>query len=251
MKADLSSLFVWLALFTSVATAQTLTISAASSLTQALREIGRAYEAAHPNITLRFNFAASGVLVQQLAQGAPVDIFVSADEDSLQRGIDQRLLERMRAQDFASNQLVLVVAAPSPAPSTLPIKTMADLAGPAVRRIAIGKTATVPAGRFAQRVLQDAGLWPALQNKLVQADSVRQVLDYVARGEVDAGFVYRTDAALMPATVQVVQAFSIPVRYSAAVVGSSRFTAQALAFVVHLKSPVAQAVLRRQNFGPP
>ena len=244
MKPLLSSL---LALFTSVATAQTLTISAASSLTQALREIGRAYEATHPNITLRFNFAASGVLVQQLAQGAPVDIFVSADEDSLQRGIDEKLLERMRAQDFASNQLVLVVGAPR----TLPVKTMADLAGPAVRRIAMGKVATVPAGRFAQRVLQDAGLWPALQNKLVQADSVRQVLDYVARGEVDAGFVYRTDAALMPATVQVVQTFSIPVRYSASVVGSSRFTAQAFAFVVHLKSPAAQAVLQRHSFGPP
>ena len=244
MKTLLISL---LALFTSVATAQTLTVSAASSLTQALREIGRAYEAAHPNITLRFNFAASGVLVQQLAQGAPVDIFASADEDSLQRGIDQKLLERMRVQDFASNQLVLVVAAPS----TAPIKTLADLAGPAVRRIAIGKIATVPAGRYAQRVLQDAGLWAPLQSKLVQADSVRQVLDYVARGEVDAGFVYRTDAALMPAAVQVVQTFSIPVRYSAAVVGSSRFTAQALAFVVHLKSPTAQAVLQRHSFGPP
>ena len=244
MKALLFSL---LALSTSVATAQTLTVSAAASLTQALREIGRAYEAAHPTITLRFNFAASGVLLQQVAQGAPVDIFISADEESVQRGINEKLLDGASRLDFASNQLVLVVGAPS----TAPIKTVADLAVPAVRRIAMGKTATVPAGRYAQRVLQDAGLWPMLRAKIVQADNVRQVLDYVARGEVDAGFVYRTDAALMPSTVRVMQTFSIPVRYPAAVVSSSRFKAQALEFIAHLKTPTAQAVLQGQGFGPP
>jgi molybdate transport system substrate-binding protein len=108
-------------------------------------------------------------------------------------------------------------------------------------------------GRYTLQVLERAGLWQSLQPKFVPADSVRQVLDYVARGEVDAGFVYRTDATMLPEAVRVVLTATghAPVRCPAAVVSDSRNKVLALAFVEYLASPGAQAVLARHGFGPP
>ena len=236
-----------LALLANVAAAQTLTVSAAASLGQAMRETARLFEAAHSGASLRLNFAASGVLIQQMAQGAPVDVLLSADEESLRRGLELKLLDSASRRYFASNQMVLVV----PAGASARVKQLADLAQPAVRRIALGKPATVPAGRHAQQALQHAGLWLSLQPRLVQADNVRQVLDYVARGEVDAGFVYRTDAALMPDAVRVIQVISGPVRYPAAAATDSRQPALARTFIAFLLSPEAQALLQGHGFGAP
>ena len=238
-----------LALLANVAAAQTLTVSAAASLGQAMRETARLFEAAHSGASLRLNFAASGVLIQQMAQGAPVDVLLSADEESLRRGLELKLLDPASRHYFATNQMVLVV--PRVAGASAQIKQLADLAQPAVRRIALGKPATVPAGRHAQQALQDAGLWLSLQPRLVQADNVRQVLDYVARGEVDAGFVYRTDAALMPDAVRVIQVISGPVRYPAAAATDSRQPALARTFIAFLLSPEAQALLQGHGFGAP
>ena len=231
------------------AAAQQITVSAAASLTDAFKVLGPKFEATKPGATVRFNFAASGVLLQQIAQGAPVDVFASADQETMGRAAEQKLIDAATRRNFASNALVLI----EPLRDAVGVRSLQDLAGPGVRKIAVGKTATVPVGRYTRQVLEGAGLWSMLEPKFVQADSVRQVLDYVARGEVEAGFVYRTDAALMADKVKVVLTAEghTPVRYPAAVVGDSRHKAVAKDFVDYLSTAPAQAVLARLGFGKP
>jgi molybdate transport system substrate-binding protein len=229
--------------------AQTLTVSAAASLTDVLRELGPRFEAARPGVSVRFNFAASGVLIRQIVQGAPVDVFVSADPQTVDEGVRLKVLDPATRRDVARNALVMVV----PAKGGLPLADPADLAQPSVRRVAIGKPATVPAGRYAQQALTEAGVWPALATRAVYADSVRQVLDYVARGEVEAGFVYRTDAMRMHDRVRVVARLRghPPIVYPAVVVADSPARVAAGLFIDYLTSPEAQAVLARHGFESP
>ncbi|WP_280151389.1 molybdate ABC transporter substrate-binding protein [Piscinibacter sp. XHJ-5] len=231
------------------AAAQQLTVSAAASLTDAFREVGRRFEAFRPGVTVRFNFAASGVLMQQIAQGAPADVFASADQETMDRGVALRLVDAASRRDFAANTLVLIV----PARDAPPVEQLADLRQPAIRRVAIGKPATVPVGRYTREALVAAGLWSALEPRLVQADSVRQVLDYVARGETEAGFVYRTDAAVMADKVRIVQTLRDhpPVRYPVAAVADSRHPVLAREFTAFLTGAQAQEVLVRFGFVPP
>ena len=230
-----------------LASAQQLTVSAAASLTDAFKEIAPRFEAARPGATVRFNFAASGVLLQQVAQGAPVDVFASADQETMDRAAAQKLIAAGTRRDFASNALVLI------APPGSQVRQLADLAHADVRRVAVGKVASVPVGRYTQQALEGARLWGGLQPKLVFADNVRQVLDYVARGEVDAGFVYRTDAEPARAKVAIVMAVGghAPVSYPAAAVADSRQAALARDFVNFLGAAEAQAILARHGFGRP
>lgn len=229
--------------------AQTLTVSAAASLAPVLKALAPRFEAGQTGVALRFNFAASGVLLQQLRQGAPVDVFASADQDTVTRGLAQNLLDGNTARDFARNSVVLVV----PAQGGPALHTLADLTRPAVKRLAGGKVATVPVGRYAREALDASRLWPGLAPKWVDCDSVRQVLDYVVRGEVDAGFVYRTDALSAADKVRVVLTLSshTPVRYPVAVVSDSRHKALARDFIAFLTSPPAQDVLARYGFDKP
>ncbi|AGU51297.1 putative molybdenum ABC transporter, molybdenum-binding protein ModA [Variovorax paradoxus B4] len=231
------------------AAAQQITVSAAASLTDAFKELGPKFEAAKPGATVRFNFAASGVLLQQIGQGAPVDVFASADQETMGRAAEQNLVDTATRRNFASNALVLI----EPAKGAVGVKSLQDLAGAGVRKIAVGKTATVPVGRYTRQVLDGAGLWSVLEPKFVQADSVRQVLDYVARGEVEAGFVYRTDAAVMSEKVRVAFAptTAMPVTYPVAVVAESRQKTLAGDFVAFLSSDAAREVLARYGFGKP
>jgi len=229
-----------------LASAQQLTVSAAASLTDAFNEIGAKFEASRPGVTVRFNFAASGVLLQQIRQGAPVDVFASADQATVARGIDAQLFDAKTKQDFAANSVVLIV----PAQGTPFVKTLADLSNPAVKRIALGKPATVPVGRYTQQALEAAGQWAPLEPKFVQADSVRQVLDYVSRGEAEAGFVYRTDAMLAPGTVRIALTVEghAPVTYPAIMVSASRQQPLAKDFIAFLSTPAAQKVLEHYGF---
>jgi molybdate transport system substrate-binding protein len=235
-----------------------ITVSAAASLSNALRDLAPRFEAAHPATRLRLNFGASGALLAQMARGAPVDVFISADQETMDRAQAQGLVRAAQRRNVASNTLVVVVpavAGPSsnpPRPASLP-KTLDDLTRPAFARIAVGLPASVPAGRYAQGVLEAAGLWTAISPKVVGAHSVRQALDYVARAEVDAGFVYATDAALMPDKVQV--AFTVPtaqpILYPAAPLAAAAQAAQGMKFVDFLLTPGAQAVLAKHGFGRP
>jgi molybdate transport system substrate-binding protein len=231
------------------AAAQQITVSAAASLTDAFKELGPRFEAARPGATVRFNFAASGVLLQQISQGAPVDVFASADQETMARAADQKLVDTDTRKNFASNSLVLI----EPARDGVDIKRLQDLSGAAVKKIAIGKVATVPVGRYTKQALDAANLWTTLEPKFVQADSVRQVLDYVGRGEVEAGFVYRTDAAVMADKVKIVLSPEghTPVSYPVAVVAESKQKAVARDFVTFLSTDAAQQVLAKYGFGKP
>ncbi|MBH9579450.1 molybdate ABC transporter substrate-binding protein [Inhella proteolytica] len=222
-----------------------LTVSAAASLADAFKALAPGFEAAHPGARLRFNFAGSGQLLQQIAQGAPVDVFASADEATMDRAAAQQLIDPTSRHPFARNELVLV---------TPPGSALASLSGlqhAAVKRIAVGKPATVPVGRYTQQALERAQLWQALQPKLVPADHVRQVLDYVARGEVEAGFVYRSDVRGARVRLALQVEGHEPVRYPVAAVAGSRHPQLARAFIDHLLGASAQALLRAHGFLAP
>jgi len=133
------------------------------------------------------------------------------------------------------------------------VQRLQDLARPEIRRIAMGRTATVPAGRYARQAIDALRLWPALQQKIVFGDSVRTVLQAVASGDVDAGFVYATDVALASERVRVVQTLAVqtPIRYPATVVSGSGQAALARDFIAFLNQPQARAVFLRYGFGAP
>lgn len=231
------------------ASAQQLTVSAAASLTEAFREIGGKFEASRPGSTVRFNFAASGTLFQQIRQGAPVDVFASADQETMDRAATERLINTASRTNFVSNSLVMI----TPGADQTRLASLQDLTAASVQRIAVGKTATVPVGRYTRQTLENAGLWQPLEAKFVQADSVRQVLDYVSRGEAQAGFVYRTDAAIMGDKVRVVltPGGHSPITYPIAIVADSKQAALAREFLQYLGSEPARAVLTRYGFGQP
>ncbi len=226
-----------------------LTVSAAASLTNAFKDIAPLYESAYPGAKVQLNFGASGALLAQIAKGAPVDVFVSADEETMDQAQAQGLVKAGSRRDVASNTLVVIVPGAS---ARLP-KGIADLTQPAYGRIAIGLPASVPVGRYTRGVLEAAQLWGVIEPKMIGATTVRQALDYVARAEVDAGFVYATDAALMPDKVRV--AFTVPttrpVTYPAAALAAAPNAVDAGRFLTFLASPPAQAVLARHGFGKP
>ncbi len=231
------------------AAAADLTVSAAASLTNAFQELKPLYEAAHPDTRVLLNFGASGALLQQMARGAPVDVFASADQDTMDQAQKQALVDPSTRRNFASNTLVVIV----PRGASAVPASLADLTQPGYKRIAIGLPASVPVGRYTKAVLEQAGLWQGIEPRTIGAQNVRQALDYAARGEVDAAFVYATDATLMPDRVRV--AFSVqspmPVRYPIALSSTSQQRDGARRFISFIQSPTAQAVLARFGFGKP
>jgi molybdate transport system substrate-binding protein len=228
---------------------QELTVSAAASLTNAFPEIGKIFEKQHPGIKIIYNFAASGPLLQQIAQGAPVDVFASADQKTMNQAQEKKLVVPATRKNFVSNRLVLIV----PIDSKLTVSGLKDLTGPQVKRVAVGNPATVPAGRYTKGALEKAGLWDKLSPKFILAESVRQVLDYVSRGEVDTGFVYSTDAAIAKGKVKVIQTVTehAPILYPIAVTESTGKQALAQSFVDFVLSPPAQEIFSKFGFGKP
>ncbi|KVT81348.1 molybdate ABC transporter substrate-binding protein [Burkholderia ubonensis] len=245
----LAALAAGIAFNTPACAADELVVSAAASLTNAFKAVGDAYEKQHPETKVLFNFGASDVLMQQIVKGAPADVFASADQKAMDRAADEKVIAPGTRRDFAANSLVLIVPADS---RTAAPASLRDLAAPGVKRIAYGDPASVPVGRYTEGALRAAGVWDAISAKGVLAANVRQSLDYVARGEVDAGFVFGTDAAVMPGRVKV--ALTVPtqttITYPIAVVKDSHHAAQAQSFVDFVTSPQGQAVLATFGFKP-
>lgn len=231
------------------ASAADLTVSAAASLTNAFKELGTTFEAQNPGTTVQFNFAASGALLQQIAKGAPVDVFASADQQTMDDAQKQDLVDTATRFDFVRNTLVVI----APTDGKLTASGLADLRADRFAKIAIGQPASVPVGRYTKSVLEQAGLWSVVEPKMIGAQSVRQALDYVARGEVDAGFVYATDAAIMPDKVRVlfIAPTPAPILYPIAVLKASTNAATARRFVQFIASPASRSVLARYGFGAP
>ena len=226
--------------------AQEITVSAAASLQNAMKEIGTAYQAAHPGSKVNFNFAASGPLLTQIAQGAPVDVFASADAETMDKAQAQSLIKVDTRVNFAANELVLV----SPLALPASLKTLADLKKPAITHIAVGTPATVPAGRYAQGVLEAQGLWTELTPKFVFAENVRQALNYVSRAEAEAGFVYRTDALIDKDKVRIdlVVPTTKAVVYPIALVAATKNAAAAADFVKFVTGAQGQTLLGKFGF---
>lgn len=224
-----------------------ITVSAAASLRDAFQEIGRLYES-RTGFRVSFNFGASGALQRQIEAGAPVDVFASAGGQQMNALDERNLVERETRVNFARNELVVV----TPREGAPALYSFAGLDSPAVRRVAVGAPSSVPAGQYAAQVFERTGLAERLKAKLVTAEDVRQVLDYVARGEADAGVVYRTDArgAGDRARVAAVapEGSHDPILYPIAVVRESRSPEAARAFVGLVAGPEGQAVLRRHGF---
>ncbi len=231
--------------------AQELVFSVAISMKEVTEELGRRFVMAHPGVILRYNFGSSGELQRQIEAGAPVDLVISAapvQVDALER---KGLIVPASRRAFARNVLTVIV----PADSRLDLGKPADLVRPQVQKIVIGNPKTVPVGQYAEESLRTLGLWEAIRSKLVFSENVRQALDYVARGEVDAGFVYTTDAAVRAGRVK--EAFRPPadsyrpVTYPVAVVAASKHPALAQAFIDLLLSREGQAALSRHGFQLP
>lgn len=239
-----------LGLFWSAAASATdVVVSAASSLTDAFKTAASAYEAKHPGTKVVLNFAASDVLLQQIVNGAPADVFASADQKAMDKAQSQGVLLNGSRKNFATNQLVLIV----PTASQLAITRLEDLQQPSIKRIAYGDPASVPVGRYTQAALQADGSWQAVSAKAVLAQNVRQSLDYVARDEVDAGFVFATDAAIATDKVKVALRVNspMPISYPIAIVSQSKHTADAQAFEDFVLSPEGQQLLAKSGFlGP-
>ena len=224
-----------------------LTVSAAASLTDAFKEIGRAFEAQNPDTDVRFNFGASDALVQQLAAGAPVDVLATADQESMDKAAAQKLIEPATRNNFARNTLVAVV----PADSTRVPEGLPDLERAACGAHRARQPRERPGRPLRPDALEKAGRWPAIEAKAIYTQNVRQALDYVARAEVDVAFVYATDAAIRKDQVRV--AFTVPtevpITYPIAVVAGK--SAEARRFLDYVLSPPGQAILARYGFLPP
>ena len=233
------------------ASAQEVTLSVAISLKEVTEDLGRTFMASHPGAALRYNFGASGDLQKQIEAGAPVDVFLSAAQRQMDELEKQKLIIASTRRAFARNVLVVV----KPADSSVDLSKVNDLLESRVVHIAIGNPKTVPAGQYAEESLRALGLWDRVQPKLVFAENVRQVLDYVARGEVEVGFVYATDAATRAQGVK--EAFRAPddsyrpVVYPGAVVAAAKQPVLAQAFLDLLASLQGRAVLSRFGFHPP
>jgi molybdate transport system substrate-binding protein len=233
------------------ALAAELTLSAAISMKEVVETLGRQFAQGRPAVTLRYNFGSSGELQKQIEAGAPVDLFISAAQRQMDELEQKGLIDPASRRVFARNVLTVI----KPVGSGLDISKPADLLDAKVRKIVVGNPRTVPVGQYAEESLRALTLWDRVQSKMVFAENVRQALDYVARGEVEAGFVYTTDLAVRAG--QVAEAFRPaedtyrPITYPVAVVKDSRQAALARAFIDLLVSRDGRSVLSRFGFQPP
>jgi len=225
-------------------------ISAAISLKNAFEEIGKLYESQNKGVKVAFNFGASGDLMTQIKGGAPVDVFASAalkDMDELDK--EGFILKDSRI-NFVMNTVVLIV----PMSSKIVLDSFDDLKKAEVKKIAVGNPKTVPVGRYADETFQYYKISDMIKDKLVFAENVRQVLDYVARGEVDAGVVYSTDAIVKQQDVRVImtapEASHKPVVYPIAVIKNVKNERAAKAFLSLVVSEEGRKILSKYGFKP-
>jgi molybdate transport system substrate-binding protein len=228
-----------------------LLVSAAISLKSSFEEIGAIYEK-QTGVRVRFNLGASGLLQKQLEAGAPVDIFASAGEKQMDELQAKGLIEIKTRRLFARNDLVLVIV---PEAKRL-IHSFKDLVRPEIRKIAIGNPKTVPAGEYAQEALKNLKLWDVLQPRFVLAENARQILDYVSRGEVEAGLVYTSDVStsndmlIVPVT-RAPEGTHRPILYPIATVKGSSQAENARRFIDLTVSKTGQSILAKYGFLSP
>lgn len=228
------------------ARAAEITVFAAASLTDCLKNIATNYEK-QTHDKLIFNFGASSTLARQIEAGAPADIFFSADEAEMNKLEKEGMIDTKTRESRLSNSLVIIV----PSDSNLPIRTASDLTGASVKRIALADPKAVPAGVYSREYLQKLNLWNVIELKVVPTENVRGALAAVESGNVEAGMVYKTDASI---SKKVKVACEIPreqgpaISYPMAVVKESKHPAEAKSFLEYLDGREASLIFERYGF---
>lgn len=242
---------------TSTTNPGSLTVFAAASLTESFTEIGQRFEAENPGVKISFNFAGSQQLTQQLAQGAPADVFASADRKQMDAAVQASRVVSSTVQKLADNHLVVIAPKDNPAH----LQGLADLARPGLKIILAAQE--VPAGKYALDFLARASQAPdfgaayqeqVLKNVVSYEENVRSVLSKVLLGEADAGIVYSTDALSAGRdkldVIEIPAKFNVVANYWIAPVTDSRQAGLAGSFVAYTLSPTSQAILASHGFLP-
>ncbi|GAA0608203.1 molybdate ABC transporter substrate-binding protein [Virgibacillus siamensis] len=223
-------------------------VSAAASLSGPLNEIVDEFHKKHPDTVVTLQFGASGKLAQQIQQGAPVDVFLSADERRMDILAEQNMILADTRTDFTENKLVLIANKNT----DVTIDSLEALPSTNLSQITLGNPESVPAGTYAKQALKNVGVWNQLEGDLVFAKDVRQVLTYVESGNTDLGFVYASDlkrSDLVKGIAEIDEDLYDSIVYPAAVTSSSESAEQAKTFVQFLNTKKAQSILADAGFG--
>lgn len=224
-----------------------LNVSAAISMKDALTEIQQKYQAVKPDVKINYNLGSSGTLQKQIEQGAPADLFISAAAKQMNELETKNLINKQTRKNLVENQLVMIV----PKGSALGLQKFEDAANNHVKKFAMGEPETVPAGQYTQQVLKKLNLWEPIKDKAVLAKDVRTVLTYVESRNVEAGFVYRTDAAISD-KVQIAAAAPAgshqPIVYPVAVLSGAKEASAAEEFLTYLNSTEAKTIFEKYGF---
>ena len=233
---------------------RTLTVFAAASLTGAFGDIGKAFEAANPGVTVKFSFAGSQVLVTQIEQGAPADVFASADHKNMDALVTANLVA-LGYKDFATNLLTVILPPKNP----VNVQTLQDLAKPGLKLVL--EDPSVPAGNYTRQILTNMSKDPTygtdfstkvLANVVSNETDVKQVVAKVDQGEADAGVVYVTDALAAPdlKSISIPANFNVIARYPITALEKAPNSDLASAFVAYVLSADGQAVMKKWGFSP-
>lgn len=223
-----------------------LTVHAAASLTDAMKEIATTYEKESGD-KLQFNFGASNLLARQIEEGAPADLFLSADEAKMDALEKKGLLLAGTRRSLLSNLLVIVAANDA---KSVP-KSASDLANAEYKKIALAEPQSVPAGIYAREYLQKLGLWDKVKEKVVPTENVRGALAAVESGNVEAGFVYKTDSLIskkVKIAVEISAAEGPKISYPIAVIKTSKEPDRAKKFEEYLTGSEAQTAFKKFGF---
>ena len=222
-----------------------LTVSAASSLSDVLQDAATQFQVEHPTISIQFNFGASGSLKEQIEQGAPVDLFISASIEKYEELVNERLIDP--GVNLASNEIVLITSVKS----TVNLQEFSDIVHDAIEKIAIGTPSIVPAGTYGKQALHYYDVWASIENKIVYAKDVRQVLTYVETNNAQAGIVYKTDA-IPSDKVRIVnttgESTHDAIFYPAGVVNSTKAPKEASLFLQYIQSEDVQHIWEQYGF---
>ena len=246
----LACLLVWLSCASASAADSPLTVFAAASLRESLDAIAQAWQTdGHGKVVV--SYAASSALARQIEQGAPADVFVSADSEWMDELRDRKLIEPASRFVLVRNALVLVAPASSALKALDPSKPGELLAALGTDRLAVAETSSVPAGRYARQSLEKLVLWSDVSTRLAQGENVRAALEYVARGDTPLGIVYLTDALSEP-RVKVLATFAdtthAPILYPAARTSAAADPKTADAFLAFLRGKQAVTIFRHAGF---
>jgi molybdate transport system substrate-binding protein len=236
-----------------VAAPRTLTVYAAASLTEAFTELGQAFETAHPGVSIAFNFGGSQNLRTQIEQGAPADVFASANMAEMETLIEQNAIEAGTPRVFLTNRLIVILPKDNPAG----IRTLEELSRPGLKLVLAAEE--VPAGRYARQVLRNLNAFygegyreRVLANVVSNEDNIRQAVTKVQLGEADASIVYVSDAVAMPELqeIEIPAQVNVIAEYPIAPLARSAHRDLAIEFVSYVLSAEGQATLKKWGFTP-